>query len=157
MPSCLHTQPTPHHKSRKSPTRIHPRPTRIIHGARLSTHAGNCPNVVSGCCACGFAPDLAAREQCWRAGNPELLNSKTVLDGKLPESELLSRPVDGDAPALIRAEALWALGDLQGANASLQQAMIPPPQRTAPLRWANCTCRPTVSELHLFAEQSHSS
>ncbi len=94
---------------------------------------------VAGVALAGFAPDLAAREQLYGVlDNPDLLNCENQFwTGKLTEAEACYRGLlSGDASALVRAEALWALGDLQGANSMFQQAMNAEPMNALPpLRW----------------------
>ncbi len=109
-----------------------PRLNKLAQATRLAILA-------AGVALAGFAPELAAREQLYAVlDNADLLNCENQFwTGKLLEAEACYRSLlNESAPALLRAEALWALGDLQGANTMYQQAMNDEPTNAlAPLRW----------------------
>ena len=81
----------------------------------------------------------AAREPLYGVlDNSELLQCESSYwGGQSAVAESCYRSLlGGDKPAAMRAEALWALGDLQGANSAFQQAVNADEQNASlRLRW----------------------
>jgi tetratricopeptide (TPR) repeat protein len=88
---------------------------------------------------CAFALPAAAREQLYGAlDNPDLLTCENQYwSGQTSAAQsCYNGLLTLSQPAAIRAEALWALGDMQGANTAFQQAVdAEPDSASVRLRW----------------------
>jgi tetratricopeptide (TPR) repeat protein len=91
-------------------------------------------------CLAALCPGAAqAREPLYGAlDNPDLLTCENQFwSGQLPQAEACYRSLlTVSQAAQIRAEALWALGDLQGANSTFQEAVNAEPDNAMiRVRW----------------------
>ena len=102
-------------------------PARLLGGLLCATLAATC------------ASTLQAREQLYGIyDSVELLNCETGFwSGQLSTADACYRGLLASTqPAAIKAEALWALGDIQAANSMFQQATTAAPaDAVARIRW----------------------
>ena len=87
----------------------------------------------------GWAETASARDHLYGAlDNPDLLNCETQRWSSRPgEADNCYRALQSlEYPPLVRAEAFWALGDLQNANTAFQTAQNAEPENAeVRLRW----------------------
>jgi tetratricopeptide (TPR) repeat protein len=92
-----------------------------------------------GCIVAAWSTGSDARDQLYGALDNEglLACENQFWTGKTAEAEACYRALlSTGAPTAIRAEALWALGDVQGANTAFQAAVEEAPDNAAVrLRW----------------------
>ncbi|HHX81662.1 MAG TPA: hypothetical protein GX696_01600, partial [Pseudomonadaceae bacterium] len=95
--------------------------------------------LLTGCLAALLVSSLQAREPLYGIhGNADLLACEEAhWSGEQETAQRCYRNLLAvTQPALIRAEALWALGDLQGANGMFQQAQNAEPESPlVRIRW----------------------
>jgi tetratricopeptide (TPR) repeat protein len=104
---------------------------------RVATSTMRVAALAAAVVAATFSVDAAARDPLYGAlDNPELLNCETIYwTGSHAEAQTCYRGLLGAAPA-VRAEALWALNDLQGANTAFQEAVNAEPMNAMHrVRW----------------------
>jgi len=97
------------------------------------------------CLLAAFSPVTAAREPLYGIlDNPDLLNCDSLYwQARSAEADACFRALAGSSPsALLRAEALWALDDIQGANSLFQTAFdLEPENPLVRIRWGELFLR----------------